>query len=142
MNGYTERLREILDTYEEELRIADRARKPASGLFGFGQGPGDDPCHSRMDQAVEALFGDMARDSAEASETGQVITSLLYAESEDRWPEHARLALLASQRHAIPLLSSLDRESRKELCAWYEKRHPRSRRFPLQKKIFLALKNG
>ncbi len=139
MNSYLDRLREILGVYEEELSVADRNRKPASGLLGIGPGPGDDPCHDRLDQAVASLVGDMLRDSAGASETGPVVSALLRAESEGGWPEPARLMLLAIQRHAIPLIPVLERNTREELYAWYEKRHPRSRRFPLQKQILATL---
>ena len=140
MNTYLNRLRELLDTYSEELRAANQKRKPVSGLLGIGPGPGDDPCHDRLDQAVASLVDDMLRDSAGASETGPVVSLLLRAESEGGWPEPARLMLLAIQRHAIPLIPVLERNTREELYAWYEKRHPRSRRFPLQKQILASLK--
>ncbi len=141
MNTYLNRLQELLNTYSDELRAANQKRKPASGLLGIGPGPGDDPCHERLDQAVEALMGDMIQDSAGASETGPVVSALLRAESDGCWPESARLMLLAIQRHAIPLIPVLERNTRGELYVWYEKRHPRSRRFPLQKQILTALKN-
>ena len=142
MGNYKDRLEYILRAYEEELALAVRNRKPASGILGFGPGPGDDPCHSTLDQAVETLMRDLIREPGGVSEAGPVISRLLRVESEDRWPEPARLMLNAAQRHAIPLIPALDRETREELYAWYEKRHPRYRRFPLHKQILLALKNG
>ncbi len=140
MNSYLDRLRGIIGVYEEELSVADRNRKPASGLLGIGPGPGDDPCHDRLDQAVASLVDDMLRDPAGLSEAGPVVSLLLRAESEGGWPEPARLMLLAIQRHAISLIPVLERNTREELYAWYGKRHPRSRRFPLQKQILAALK--
>ena len=140
MNTYLNRLRELLDTYSEELRAANQKRKPVSGLLGIGPGPGDDPCHERLDQAVASLVDDMLRDPGGLSEAGPVVSLLLRAESGDRWPEPARLMLAAVQRHALPLFPFLDRETREELYAWYDKRHPRSRRFPLQKQLLAALK--
>lgn len=138
MSNYTDRFQALMENYVEELEKADRNRKPGSGLFGFGRGPGDDPCHEEMDRQV----GELAAEAAEASpeETAELVRAILRAEGSLPWRESARLAVLAAQRHTLGLISRMEAENRRETADWYEKTYPKRVRLPIQKQIIRELR--
>ncbi len=139
MNAYQERFRGIIEQYIEELEKADRNRKPGSGLFGIGQGPGDYPCHEAMDRQVAELAAEAAEADASPEETVGLVNAILRAEQDRKWPEYARWAVLASQRHTLPLIPRLESGNREEILAWYVKAYPKRRRVPIQKQIIREL---
>lgn len=139
MRNYLGELQGILDTYGEELEAAGKKRKAASGIFGFGPKPGDDPCHEKADRAVQTLLEQLAGEN-DPETAGQVVDGLFRAEAERKWPADAQIMMIALQRHALPLLEQLPPEKKRELQAWYEKRYKRSQRLPLQKTILKLLK--
>ena len=140
MSIYTERYQGIIVHYIEELEKAEKNRKPGSGLFGFGQGPGDFPCHTEMDNQVAELAGELTESEAEPDEIAEIVKAVLQAEESCAWPEAARWAVMASQRHVLPLIARMSAADRKEMLAWYEKAYPKRRRMPLQKQILEELK--
>ena len=140
MSIYTERFQEIVEHYIEELDKAEKNRKPGSGIFGFGQGPGDFPCHTEMDNQVAELAAEIAEGEAEPDEVAETVKAVLQAEESRTWPEAARWAVMASQRHVLPLIARMSAADRKEMLAWYEKAYPKRRRMPLQKQILEKLK--
>ncbi len=140
MSIYTERYQGIIVHYIEELEKAEKNRKPGSGLFGFGQGPGDFPCHTEMDNRVAELAAEIAEGEAEPDEVAEIVKAVLQAEESRAWPEAARWAVMASQRHVLPLIARISAEDKKEMLAWYEKAYPKRRRMPLQKQILEKLK--
>ena len=139
MSGYTERFRGIIATYVEELEKAEKNRKPFGGLFGFGQGPGDYPCHETMDRQVAELTAEAADTEESPEETAELVKTVLQAETSRKWPEAARLALLAIQRHTLPLIARMSPEDRGEISAWYADAYPRRRRLPVQRQIVKEL---
>lgn len=140
MGVYTEKFRVIMDGYREGLENDRKKRKPLSGLFGFGAGPGDDPCHEILDRQTAQLTEEAQSEQAGPDETAELVGAVLQAEGNGEWPEYARLALIAIQRHTIPLISGIHPEERAELAAWYEKKYPKRMRLPVQKKILEELK--
>lgn len=138
MSSYTDRFQALTENYIEELEKADKNRRPGSGLFGFGHGPGDDPCHEIMDRQV----GELAAEAAEASpeETAELVRAILRAEGSIPWREAARLAVLAAQRHTLGLIPGMKAEDRRETADWYEKTYPKRTRLPIQKQIIRELR--
>lgn len=139
MSVYLDRFQGIIEQYIEDFEKAEKNRKPGSGLFGFGQGPGDYPCHEKMDKQVGELCREAAEDDSGADETAALVKAVLQSEKSRQWPEAARLAVMAVQRHTIPLISRMSPEDRKELLSWYWKAYPRHRRLPVQKQIIREL---
>ena len=139
MSGYTERFRGIIATYVEELEKAEKNRKPFGGLFGFGQGPGDYPCHETMDRQVAELTAEAADAEESPEETAELVKTVLRAEASRKWPEAARLAVLAIQRHTIPMIPQIGPEDRRKLSAWYSQAYPKRIRLPIQKQVVKEL---
>lgn len=144
---YTEELRRILEIYREAVARVEKNKKPYDGLLGMGKKPSDDACHEQMDQGVAALIQRVAGVNDEAagvvpadpSAVDALLSGLMHAAKEFDGPEYARIALVAAQRHGIPLIPRMTAAGRAELCAWYDKAYPRRLRFPIQKQIVDAL---
>ena len=141
MSNYTERFREILNEYREGLEKDRKNRKPLSGIFGFGAGPGDDPCHEILDRQAGQLMEELGAGEPAPEETAELVNAVFRAEGSEAWPEYARLALIAIQRHTLPLISRMNPGDRAELAAWYEKQYPKHKRLPVQKIILQELKS-
>ena len=141
MSGYLERFSGILERYTEAFNEAEKKRKPGSGLFGFGQRPGDYPCHEEMDRQVAELTAEAAEEAGTA-ETAALVKAILAAEQERKWPEAARLAVLAQQRHVMPLIPKLSAADREAIRTWYEEAYPRRKRLPIQKQLVKQMQNG
>ena len=140
MSEYVVKYREIIEQYIEALAEADKHRKPGSGILGIGPGPGDDPCHMAMDEQVAALTAEMAENETDPAVIGELVKAILEAEQSRKWPEAAKWAVLATQRHTIPLITGMNQSDRKDVLAWFEKAYPRRLRMPIQKQIINALK--
>ncbi len=140
MSVYPDKYQGIIAHYLEELDKADQKRKPGSGIFGIGQGPGDYPCHEEMDSQVAELVGEVLANETGPEETAAVVRTILEAEQSRKWAEPARWAVLATQRHTLPLISQMNAADREEIAAWYEQTYPRRRRVPIQRQILEKLK--
>lgn len=140
MSEYSERFQKILNEYREALERDRKNRKPLSGIFGFGAGPGDDPCHGMLDRQTAELTEQAAEEGTAQDDIAELVGAVFQAEGNEAWPEYARLALVAIQRHTLPLIPMMNAENRAELAGWYEKKYPRRMRLPVQKKILEELK--
>ena len=133
-------LQAVLDTYDGDVREVEKKRRPMDGVLGFGRAPADDPCHGRMDKAVEELFA--AAGDASAEEAADALELLLGAAGAYEGPEYAKLSLVAAQRHALETAARLRAEDATRLLDAYMKAYPRKRQFPIQKKIVQALEKA
>jgi len=140
MSEYVVKYQEIINTYIEALAEADKHRKPGSGILGIGPGPGDDPCHVVMDEQVAAMTAEIAENETDPAVIGELVKAVLQAEKDRKWPEAARWAVLATQRHTIPLISRISKSDREEILEWFEKTYPKRRQVPIQRQIISALK--
>ena len=140
MGAYSERFQAVMDHYLDELEKAGKNRKFGDGLFGFGRRPGDDPCHEAMDRQVAELAEELAADEGvQPEETAAFVQAVFEAEGSRQWKEAARWAVLAIQRHGIPLITRMSEEDRRRLGTWYENTYPRRQRLPIQKQIVKEL---
>ena len=129
---------EILNRYTEDVRIVEKTKKITDGLFGMGRAPSEAPCHEEMDRRTEELTGRAAAE-ADAESIGGLVNAIFRAAVDYQGPEYARIALVAAQRHAMPLIGSMTETDREALRVWYEKAYPRRRRFPMQTEILRLL---
>ena len=139
MSNYTDRFREIMTGYKEELEKSRKNRKITSGIFGFGGGPGDDPCHDAMDKQVGGLTAEIAEETVESEEISELVTAILREEKNREWSESAKWSVIAIQRYTIPLIPKIPADRKKEIDAWYEKAYPKRMRLPIQRQIVKEL---
>ena len=142
MSEYLRRFQGIIAQYSEELEKMSKSRKITGGLFGFGAGPGDDPCHDAMDKQVGELTAQIQADEVQPEETAELVTAVLRAEKEREWPAAAKWAVIAIQRYTIPLISEIRPEDRKAIAAWYTKAYPKRQRLPIQKQVVKKLEEA
>ena len=125
--------------YRQDLEAFERKRKPTDGLLGIGRSLKDDPCHDRVDerlaQAVEAICA--MRPSPEQAERA---VGLLLRSDAAAWPLAAQWMLRALERHSIPLIPFLSRESAAAFLKAYANRYRPWDRLPAQQQVYKALK--
>ena len=139
MSIYLERFQGIMGQYSEELEKAGTRRKITGGLFGFGAGPGDDPCHEAMDKQVGELTAQALAEETRPEELASLVTAILRAEKDRNWSEAAKWAVLAIQRYTIPMIPKIGPEDRKKLSSWYSQAYPKRIRLPIQKQVVKEL---
>ena len=135
------RLRENLREYDQAVQELQKNRKMLDGVLGLGKHPGDAACHEILDKQIETLCKETAEDGT-PEEAAALLEEIYHTERNWKGPEYARLMLTAVQRHTIPVIPKLTPESRKTLCAWYEKEYPRRKRLPVQDQVMKALQKG
>ena len=128
---------ELYSWYEAQVKEIEQKKKFMDGIFGLGKRPADAPCHEEMDQRVKALAEQAAESDAEA--IGSLVTAVLKAPADWKGPLYARMALVAAQRHMIPLIPRMNTADREALGAWYTAHWPKQERFPVQKEIIRLL---
>ena len=134
-------LQQAYTDYRQELAEAERKQKPTDGLLGFGKKPGDDACHELMDRQAAALLEQLAQDPG-AAEIPDVMRLVFAAGADASWPGYAHWALLAVQRHILPLIPRLAPAEAAELSRLYDGLCPKRERMPVQKQIAKALARG
>ena len=137
--AYIEQLTEILDRYRADIDTLEKNKKPTDGLLGFGKKPGDDACHQILDQQVGALLAQLAEDVGSA-EADQVINRIFDLGVDESWPSYAHWALIALQRHTLPLIPRLSAQEAADLSAAFDRLYPRRMRMPIQVQIAKAFK--
>lgn len=127
-------LNQITEDYIEEAKTVAKNAKPFAGVFGFGGGLGNDPCHERYYNKLEEALKDEDIDAYEA------IKYLFNAETSYEAPKAVTFMLSAIQGLALPLIPKLSQEQKDELREWYDVHVPKRNRLPVQTNVYKALK--
>ncbi len=138
---YPERFQKIMAEYDMAVKEVEGKRKFFDGLLGMGNHPGNAACHEVMDRQVLDLCREAAGEAGPEEAAG-LIREIYAAEGKWHGPEHARLMLLAVQRHTMELIDRLDEKDRQELARQYAERYPRRKRLPVQNQVLDRLKNA
>ncbi len=134
-----EELRSVLQEYAEAVQRVEGSKRPFDGVLGLGRRPSDDPCHGVLEEKTAALMQRAEEETHAPEEYDGLVSALLRAGKAYVGPGYARLALIAVQRHALPLIPRMSPEGRRELLTWYEASYPKRERFPTQKQLIAAL---
>ena len=137
--GFIEEYHGIMNVYREEVQKVQQKKRFFDGVLGLGTHPGSAACHEIMDQQVEALC-DRAAAEADAAEKAELTEAILQAAVQWKGPEYARLMLVATQRHTLKLIPTLEAEKKESLRAWFEQEFPRRMRLPVQDQVLKMLK--
>ena len=126
--------------YRKALEECEKKYRPSDGLLGFGHSIKDDPCHEQMDRQVEKSVAEIYGANPSPEEAEKAVRMLLARDDVSAWQPSAQLMLRALERHCIPLIPFLSRETAGALLKKYDARYKRWDRFPAQKEVFKALK--
>lgn len=134
-----QQLKERYARYEQEAQAVRQKAAPLAGLWGWGDDPRNDPCHSRFYDEVGALAGELAQ--AEEAVVFEAVRWLLSA------PEHCECAdaqwfEYAAQGHCRALIPRLSREHRALLLEYFDAQYPKRERLPVQAEIGKFLARG
>lgn len=136
-------LKELERLYQEYAAAVVQAvqkSKPGAGLWGFGSGPADHPCHQRFTDGVEALLGEAAQGRLLSGEVRQILEYIYRAPLEVEEDGLTYWTMIAVHNLTLDLCAGLTAEDRAAVLGWYEKAYPRHRRLPAQKNVISALK--
>ena len=135
-------LRDIRALYEDYIAAVvelERNRKPLAGIFGFGGGPKDDPCHDRFVEELTALLRDFAGQEPDSAQIRSVLEYIYAAPQENREPAAAYWMLIAVHGLTLELIDGLTPEDAAALYSAYAGGCPRWKRMPVQTKLLEAL---
>ncbi|MBR3973148.1 MAG: hypothetical protein IKJ99_04265 [Oscillospiraceae bacterium] len=136
-----QKLKDIYQKYDEEIRKVIAKAKPTDGLFGMGDDPRKEPCHMRFYEGVEQWVQDFlktAPDAATALEAARVIIEIpaSHREGPTYWFEYAAHGLCKD------LIGKLDAAGCRELRDFYDVNYLKRDRMPVQAQIYKLLKKG
>ena len=139
MDEYFEALEEAFRLYREELEERKKKQRPMSGFLGFGHSLKDDACHEKFDERVEKAVNGIAGLNPSPEEAERAVRILFRNDIRD-WHETAQWMLRAAERHSIPLIPFLTKDSAERFYQEYGERYRKWERLPAQKKVFQELK--
>lgn len=130
-------IHEMIVEYLGKYNAAVKKARPGAGLFGFGSGPKDDPCHAEFLEKLAAYTDSL---TAVPPEEANAAVRLVIGYALDRsLPECCHWVFVAAERCTFGLISEMLPEERAVLLAQYEKAVPRLQRFPVEKELVRAL---
>ena len=133
------KIESLFRDYCEEVAKLTKEARPFAGMFGFGSGPKDDPCHARFVEAVNREAARQAEDKVPAEEAKQTVGLLLSLQQSCDREGLVYWTCMAVHGAALPLIPLLHPEDAKEICDAYAKALPRRMRMPLQERVMKAL---
>ncbi len=132
-------LQALYKDYIEKALAAEKNRKPADGLFGFGKKAADDPCHEQFSESVETELKAFAETSPDSAEVRCVLEFMFQTPTAHQEPVSIYWMLEAVQGFAIPLIEKLSPQDAKRLKELYGSLYPRLQRLPIQNQVYDAL---
>lgn len=131
----------IYEAYVEEFYRQKKGHKPLDGIFGFGTGPQDYPCHETFIQDLDRQIKSLLSQSPGPREAEEILR-YIYCGAPARWEAESTVywMLLAAHSLTPDLIGRLDASGAQALYDEYRKRYPRRKRLPIQVKLLNALK--
>ena len=132
MEQFLNRLTALYDRYLETVKKLVRERKPGEGMFGFGGGPANNPCHDRFAEDLAVLLGELTEENAPSALRRRAMELVYTAPLKYPEPRSAYWMLLAVHGLTHALIPGLTAEDADALAALYEQSYPRRTRLPVQ----------
>lgn len=131
----------LYEAYLEEFYRQKKGHRPFDGIFGFGTGPQDYPCHEKFIHDLDRQLKSLLSRPPAPHEAGEVLR-YIYCGAPERWEAESTVywMLLAAHSLTPELIGCLDAPGAQALYDEYRNRYPRRRRLPVQDKILGALK--
>lgn len=141
MNAALEEIVGIYEAYVEEFYRQRKGHKPLDGIFGFGTGPQDYPCHEAFIQELDRQLKSLLSQPPGPRETEEILR-YIYCEAPTRWEAESTVywMLLAAHSLTTDLIGRLNASGARALYDRYQKQYPRRKRLPVHDKILNALK--
>lgn len=137
-----EQLNTAIDAYIEEFKQVQEKASPAAGLFGFGSGPDDHPCHMAFYERIQEMTKGFLASGLGAEDAFSTVELLLKSHQTKDCPNTVKLMLVAVQKFAVPLIPMLSHKDSEELLKWYDSFVPRQTRMPVERDVARALKKN
>ena len=94
--GSLRRAQALVEAYLQQVREAERKRKPGEGIFGTRGGVKDDPCHDRFAQDLERLLSEIRAETPDSAELRELLSYLFASPKQEAVPGSAYWMLLAA----------------------------------------------
>ena len=138
-------MQDLKKRYDQYLQEAEKARQRAGlcdGLFGMGSDPRKAPCHQDFYEYVGQWAADFLQKNPDAGACAEAAGWLLKLADAHRGETDLFGYLYAALGHGLELIARMDRDSAKELLAWYDGAYPKRDRMPVQDGVHKALKKA
>lgn len=134
-------LQTIYDTYVRQLEKVIKDAPALAGLWGWGDDPKKDPCHTAFYEAVEQYLTRFLASEPTAEEAFPVVRFVLctpveYKDQEAYWYMYAAQGLCGG------LVDRLSGAQCAQLRDFYDENYPRRDRMPVQEKLYKQLKKA
>lgn len=134
-----EQLKACYAAYLAATEKAEKNKSTWNGAFGIGASTKDHPCHDMFYEEMERwceAFVAKGPSQAEAEEAVRFIfeTSENYRDQLPYW------YMYAAHGFTRPIIPMVRAEFAREMRIWYNDRHPRQERMPVQREVFKLLK--
>ncbi len=133
-------LEQAFRDYRQDLENYLKKSRPTDGLLGFGHSLKDDSCHDRFDEHIQQAVQGICEAEPSPETAEKAVRRLLFPEAGQDWPLAAEWMLGAIERHSLPLIPFLTKESAAAILKSYEGRYKPWNRLPVQKDVIKALK--
>ena len=128
--------------YAAYLAAAQKAEKNKSGwngAFGIGASTKDHPCHDDFYEAMERWSEDFLKKGPTQAEAEEAVR-FIFETSEAHRGELTYWYMYAVHGFTRPLIPMVSAGFAGEMRVWYNDRHPRVERMPVQREVFNLLK--
>ena len=135
-----EDIQEIYRSYQEEYSQVVKKARFGEGLFGFGVGPKNHPCHTQFAERLEKCLNEADLQSADPAQIRELLAFMFDAPLNCRGDEDPKYwMLLAVQKLTLDLIPLLAPDDARTLATKYAYDYPRHKRLELQNKVLAAL---
>lgn len=134
-------VRGIYEDYLADVGKLIASRKPTDGLMGFGKRAGDDICHERFADRLEAKLNDVAKASPNSGEAYAVMSVVFKFPSEHRDDSLTYWMLIAVQGLTDALIPFLSEQDAQRLSAEFSDLYPKHSYLPVQKQLAAHLRS-
>ena len=128
--------------YERYIAAAEKAEKNKStwnGAFGLGASTKDHPCHDDFYEAMEIWCRDFVEKNPSQAEAEEAVR-YIFEMSEIFRGKLTYWYMYAAHGFTRPIIRLVRAEFAKEMRVWYNEKHPRQDRMPVQREVFKLLK--
>lgn len=130
-------VREMIANYLKKFESVQAKAGPLGGLFGFGNNPKNDSCHTDFFESLDSYIASLTDISPEDAKA--VVMTVMEAALDKTQCDCCHWTFVAAEKCVIRLTDRLSAEDKEQLFLWYGKQVPRRMRMPIEKELMQAL---
>lgn len=134
-----EQLKAVYAGYIAAAEKAEKNKTSWNGAFGIGASTKDHPCHDDFYEAMEAWCQNFMAKGPSGEEAEEAV-AYIFQMSEDFRGKLPYWYMYAAHGFTRPIIGLVSPEFAGKMRVWYNERHPKQDRMPVQREVFKLLK--